>query len=275
MAAGGLLTTSFDGEDTLRYEGWTVAAGAGVAVFVSSLAITTFAVFLKPLTEEFAWSREAVARAFGGMTLGAALSAPFVGRVVDRIGTTKVCAVCLLACGGTFASLALLTPHLWHLYATFAVVGLAMTGTSAVVYARVITSWFDRRRGVALAVVMASAAVGSIAHPPVASALIGLVGWRTAYLLLGLVGVAVGVPIVIHTVRERVDAPTHQGAPTGGVTVREALRSRAFWILILVVFGSTLALNGVVVHLSALLTDRGHSPARAAFVLSAPREQPA
>jgi MFS family permease len=202
------------------------------------------------------------------MTLGAALSAPFVGGVVDRIGTTKVCALCLLACGGSFASLALLTPHLWHLYATFAVVGLAMTGTSAVVYARVITSWFDRRRGVALAVVMASTAVGSIAHPPVASALIGLVGWRTTYLLLGLVGVVVGVPIVIRTVRERADAPMHQGARTDGVTVREALRSRAFWILILVVLGSTLALNGVVVHLSALLTDRGHSPARAAFVLS-------
>ncbi len=205
-----------------------MAAGAGVGVFFASLAFATFAVFLKPLADEFAWTREAVARAFGGMTLGAALSAPFMGRLVDRIGTTKVCALCLLACGGTFASLALLTAHLWHLYATFAVVGLAMTGTSAVVYARAITSWFDRCRGVALAVVMASTAVGSIAHPPVASALIGLVGWRTAYLLLGLVGVVVGVPIVIRTVRERADAPMHQSARTGGVTVREALRSRAF-----------------------------------------------
>ncbi len=205
-----------------------MAAGAGVGVFFASLAFATFALFLKPLADEFAWTREAVARAFGGMTLGAALSAPFMGRLVDRIGTTKVCALCLLACGGTFASLALLTAHLWHLYATFAVVGLAMTGTSAVVYARAITSWFDRCRGVALAVVMASTAVGSIAHPPVASALIGLVGWRTAYLLLGLVGVVVGVPIVIRTVRERADAPMHQSARTGGVTVREALRSRAF-----------------------------------------------
>lgn len=246
-----------------------MAAGAGVGVFFASLAVATFAVFLKPLADEFAWTREAVSRAFGGMTLGAALSAPFVGRLVDRIGTTKVCALCLLACGGTFASLSLLTAHLWHLYATFAVVGLAMTGTSAVVYARVIASWFDRCRGAALAVVMASAAVASISQPPMASALIAFVGWRTAYLLLGMAGVAVGVPIVIWTVRERVEAPTHQGAPPGGATVREALGSRVFWILILVVFGSTLALNGVVVHLSALLTDRGHTSGRAAIVLSA------
>jgi MFS family permease len=268
VAAGDLLATPFKGEATLRYEGWAVVAGSGVGVFFASLAVATFAVFLKPLTDEFAWSREAVSRAFGGMTLGAALSAPFVGRLVDRIGATRVCVLCLVACGGAFASLALLTANLWHLYATFAVVGLAMTGTSAVVYARVITSWFDRRRGIALAVVMASAAVGSIAHPAMASALIGLVGWRTAYLFLGLAGVAVSVPIVIRTVRERVDAPTHQGVPTGGATVREALVSRVFWILIVVVFGSTLALNGVVVHLSALLTDRGHTPGRAAMVLS-------
>jgi MFS family permease len=268
VAACDFLTTSFDGEETFRYGGWTVAAGAGVGVFFASIGFATFAVFLKPLTDEFAWAREAVSRAFGGMTLGAAVSAPFVGRLVDRIGTAKVGALCLLVCGGTFASLALLTAHLWHLYATFAVVGLAMTGTSAVVYARVITSWFDRRRGVALGVVMASAAVASITHPPMASALIGLVGWRTAYLLLGLAGVAVGVPIVIRTVRERAEAP-RQGAPTGGATVREALGSRVFWILILVVFGSTLALNGVVVHLSALLTDRGLSSGRAAIVLSA------
>ena len=51
--------------------------------------------------------------------------------------------------------------------------------------------------------------------------------------------------------------------------LRDAVRSRIFWALIVVVFGSTLAMNGALVHLSALLTDRGIAAERAAIVLSA------
>ncbi len=257
-------------DEGIRYPGWRVAAGAGVGVFFGSLAFATFPVFLKPLSEEFSWSREAVSTAFGAMTLGAALSTLLVGIVADRVGATRICGSCLLVCGLAFASLSMLTPQLQHLYIVFAVVGLAIPGTSAVVYSRALSSWFDRRRGAALAVVMASAAVGSIVLPPAASALIARLGWRGACLLLGATSLLVGVPIVVRTVREHATTPAHEWAraPGNGVSVFRALASRVFWILIAVVFGSTLALTGVVVHLSALLTDRGLPASQAALVLS-------
>ena len=114
----------------------------------------------------------------------------------------------------------------------------------------------------ALGVVIASAGAGAIVHPPVIQALILAAGWRVACLVHGLVIVAVGVPAVARFVREppRRTLRTRSGNP--GTAVGRALRSRIFWTLLVVAFGMTLAVNGVVVHLSALLIDRGLSGAR-------------
>ena len=231
-------------------------------------AFVTFAVFFKPLSLEYGWSREAIAAAFGSMTLAAALSAPLAGLLSDRFGPLWICGPCLAIVSVAFASLAALTPSPWHLYLVFTLVGVAMPGTSGVVYSRVVSSWFDERRGIALAVVLASAAVGTMAFPPLAEALIRRAGWRAAYLALGSAGLLVGVPIVLRFVRQRgaLTAAAKSAAP--GSTVAEALSSRTFWILIGVVFGTTIALNGTMVHLSALLTDRGIASGEAALVVS-------
>ena len=127
----------------------------------------------------------------------------------------------------------------------FTAVGLVTTGTSAVVYSRAVASWFDRRRGTALAVVISSGALGAILHPPAAQTLIRLAGWRTACLVLASrfspsacrqsSGSSVNA-----AARRRATATTHQ-AP-----LRDAVRSRIFWALIVVVFGSTLAMNGAL-----------------------------
>ena len=252
----------------VRHEGWRVVAASSLGVFFVSLPFVTFSMLLRPVAEEHAWSRESMSVAFATMTLSAALSAPLVGVLFDRVGPRRICGLCLLLCGSAFASLALLTPRLSHLYGVFLLIGLAMPGTSVVVYSRVIASWFDDRRGTALAIVMASAALGGIVHPALAAALIRSVGWRGMCLALGALMVIVGAPVVARFVRERSVAMQPEKSPVASVSIRDALRSRVFWILITAVFGSTLALNGVIVHLSALLTDRGVSSAGAAMVVS-------
>jgi predicted MFS family arabinose efflux permease len=171
--------------------------------------------------------------------------------------------------GTAFGSLALLTPRLWHLYAVFATLGVATAATSALAYTRAVSSWFDRRRGLALAVVIAGGGVGGIVHAPAAEALIRIAGWRRAYLTLGALLVVVGVPTVVGLIRERSAERAGAEARPAGVPVATALRSSTFWALVLVVFGVTLAGNGAIVHLSALLTDRGVPPGRAALAVSA------
>jgi MFS family permease len=257
-------------EADIGYEGWRVAGAASVGVFVSfaSLLVYTFGVLLKPLAEEFAWSRESVSAAFGIAAITVAVCSPPLGYLFDRVNPTRIIVPSLIVFGAAFASLSLLTPHLWHLYAIFFVLGVVGNGTAQMAYSRAVSSWFERRRGTALAIVMSGGAVGAIVLPPAAEALIQSVGWRQACVVLGALVVVVGVPIVARFIRER--PVPHGTAPVlGDATVREGLTSSVFWILVIVLFAQSIAQNGALTHMAALLTDRGVPSGGAVLALSA------
>lgn len=262
------FASSAEDEGSPRYYGWRVvlAANLGVMVSFGSLLVYTFSVFLKPLTIEFGWSREAVSRAFGLAAMALALFSPLLGRALDRNSPRRIVLPCVVVFGVAFASLSLLTPNLWHLYGVFLVLGIAGNATTQMGYSGAIASWFEKRRGLAFAVVMAGAGLGSIVLPVAAQALIAKFGWRMAYLILGCVVLAVGLPLSARYLRmkqhgERVE---HEGA-----TVREALRQRSYWILVATLFLSSIAVNGAITHLVALLTDRGITAGMAAVAASA------
>ncbi len=252
------------------YEGWRVAVASGVGVFVSfaSLLVYTFGVFLKPMAEEFSWSREAVSAAFGIAAMSVAVCSPGLGYLLDRFPPRRIILPCLAIFGAAFASLSLLTPHLWHLYAVFVVIGIVGNGTAQMAYSRAVSSWFDRRRGAALAVLLSGGAVGAMVLPPSAAALIRHLGWRGAFLTLGVMVLVVGLPTVARFIRER-PVTAGVGRAREGASVREAMGSRVFWILVVVLFCSSLAQNGAIAHIPALLSDRGVSGTGAAMALSA------
>jgi predicted MFS family arabinose efflux permease len=265
---------SSDDELNLRYEGWRVAIASSVGVFVSfaSLLVYTFGIFLKPLAEEFGWSRAAVSTAFGIAAMTVAVCSPPLGYLLDRVSPRRILVPCMAVFGCAFASLALLTPHLWHLYATFFVIGIVANGTAQMAYTRAVSSWFVKRRGMALAVVMSGGAVGSMVLPPIAEALIEHVGWRRACVMLGGMVLVIGLPAVGRFIRERpsgLPGTSARSSLADGATVREAFRSRVFWIVVAVLFFSSIAQNGALTHLAALLSDRGVSSGGAAMALAA------
>lgn len=259
-------------ESSARYEGWRVASAASVGVFLSfaSVLVYTFGVFLKPLSGEFGWSRQAVSAAFGIAAMTVAACSPVLGRLLDRYGPRRVIVPCIAVFGCAFASLSALTPNILHLYAVFLVLGMVGNGTAQMAYARAVSTWFVQRRGMALAVMMAGGALGGIVLPPAAQWLIAAAGWRSAFALLGGVVVLVGAPVAGLFVRERPRAAGHGGARTlEGATVREGLRSRVFWLTVTILFVVSITQNAAITHLPALLSDGGVSPERAALALSA------
>jgi MFS family permease len=262
------LTTN---ERDLSYEGWRVAGAAAVGVFVSfaSVLVYTFAIFLKPLSDEFGWSRESVSAAFGIAAMTVAVCSPPLGYLLDRHHPRRIILPAMAVFGSAFASLSLLTPSIWHLYAVFFVLGVVGNGTAQMAYSRAVSSWFDRRRGMALAIVMSGGAIGAMVLPPATEALVASLGWRSAFLAIGAMVLVVGLPAVGLFIRERPAAASPVGHATSGATLREALSSRVFWIAVVVLFGSSIAQNGALTHMSALLTDRGVSASGGAIALSA------
>ena len=257
-------------EDDLGYPGWRVVAASAAGVYVSfaSLFVYTFGILLKPLAETFGWSREGISAGFGVAAMMIAISSPLLGQLFDRFGPVRVILPCLTVFGVAFASLSLLTPNLWHLYAILAVLGMVGNGTAQMAYSRAVSTWFDRHRGLALAVMMCGGALGAMTLPPLAQGLIAAFGWRSAVVALGAGALAIGLPVVALLVRERPATDLDRARHAEGATVREGLASRGFWILAAVLFFASIAQNGAIAHLSALLTDRGVSATSAAAAVS-------
>ena len=261
------------GEDHPRYPGWSVAIASAVGIFCWSIPPYSFAVFLRPMAEEFGWSRQAMAMAFGVAPLIGAMGSPVAGYLVDRLGARRIILPSLAIAGLALAARAYVEPPFWHLVALFAVTGIGAGGGSPIAYARMVSSWFDQRRGLALGVAIAGSALGAMLHPPVAQALIDRYGWRNAYLMLGAVILGVGLPVVARFARPigttRARGLGLGGAVDCGATTREGLTSPLFWVLFAVLLVDSLANSSITIHLPAMLTDRGIPAAQSAIALSA------
>jgi MFS family permease len=260
-----------DSESHLSYHGWKVALAGFFGVMVSFSAIVpyTFSLFLKPLSLSFGWHREAISAGFSIAGLTVAGAAPVLGFLLDRFGPRRIILPCILVFSATYASMALLTPHLMRFYLSFFVIGLVGAGTSFLGYSRAISTWFERRRGVALSIMLAGSGLGAMILPIIAQAAITRYGWRTAFVVLGLLALALGFPLTAWLVRERPVATQNVHISVDvGESVGKALTGRIFWIIALTVCLPSISANGAVTHLSALLTDRGVSTQGAAYAIA-------
>ncbi len=247
-----------------------LAAFCGSFVGFGSVVIFTFGIFLKPLTAEFNWSRSQVSFAFTITALTVAFCSPFIGRLLDLFPARKIILPCVTIYGLSFASLSLLTARYWQLLLVFVCMGIVGNGTTQLGYARVISSWFEHNRGRALAVAMAGSGMGSIVFPPLAQWLIVNFGWRAAYLALGLVILALGLPLAAAFVHEPDQRePSVEQARVRSGSLSASVLSYTFLCLVSGLMLFSLATNGLTAHLVPFLTDRGSSASQAANIMAA------
>jgi len=277
------MTTAGQKGGRVFYGWWVVlAAGIGLLLNYGPIIVVTFGVFLKPLSQEFGWSRTQLSLAISLANLAMTGATPLIGRLVDQWGARRVILLAAALFGLGVLSLAFLSAHLWHFYAIYVFLGVVGSGTLPVPYSKVISHWFDKKRGLALGVAVAGSALGGLLTPPLAQALITEVGWRHAYVLLGLLILAVAIPIVgvllIETPQMMglgpdgdTDLPAGAVARQGrepGMSGREAWHTGTFWLLVGAFFLMSVSFQGQLVHLVPLLTDRGVSAQSAALAIS-------
>ena len=264
--SGGDLT-----EVDLRYYGWRVvlAACLGVMAGFGSLFVYTFTVFVKPLSAQFGWNRESVSLGFGLAAVTLGVVSPLLGRWIDRFGPRRIILPCMTVYCVAILSLAFLRSQLWQFYVTCIVLGLVGNGAAHLAYSRSISTWFQKRLGTALAFVMVGAGLGALILPVVAQAIISRSGWKAAYFSLGCLALGLGLPLSWRYIFERGETQ-RETAPVShsGQTWQQGLRSFAFWIIVAILFVSSISMNGAITQVSALLTDRGITPSDAALCVS-------
>lgn len=271
IEAGGASAAAAPAESDFAYYGWRVVLAAcfGVMAGFGSLFVYTFTIFVKPLGAQFGWNRESVSLGFAIAAITLGLSSPLIGRLIDRFGPRRIILPCMTIFGCGIVSLSLLRFGLWQFYLTCFVIGIVGNGAAHLAYARSISTWFDRRLGTALALVMVGAGLGAMILPVIAQSVVTWSGWRAAYLLLGILALLLGLPLSWRYIIDRGPREKHAApAALSGLTWQQGTRSFPFWIIVAVLFVSSISMNGAITHLSALLTDRGISPGEAAICAS-------
>jgi MFS family permease len=198
---------------------WLTVAAGFLACFTLFGVAYSFGAFFKPMALEFGATREATSAIFSiTAALYFALS-PLTGYLSDRFGPRPVVAAGALATGGGVILTAFI-PHLWFAYFTYSLgVGIGVSCCYVPLVA-MIAGWFDRRRNTALGLAVAGIGAGTLTIPPLSGELIVHLGWRRAYMILGIVAGAMLMLCAALSKRPPAGA-THVARPRFGQFVRD------------------------------------------------------
>lgn len=268
------------------FYGWWIVCGAfAVQLLMSALLTQAFGAYVPVLQEQFGWSKSALAGAYSAQRIQSGIFGPVQGWLLTRFGPRTVMRVGMVFFGvglmlfSQFNSL--LTFYLTFLIAGF---GTSMVGPMSLI--TTLVNWFSRRRATALGVAQMGMSVGGLLVPVVAYSLVQF-GWRSTAFFSGVIILVVGLPIT-QLIRTRPEdyGEVPDGRHVGDLnakqhavseeeteeepefTIRQAMRTRAFWLISFGHASAVLVVSAVLVHLIIDLNEGlGYSlPAAAAIV---------
>ncbi|CAN5625438.1 MFS transporter [soil metagenome] len=256
------------------FAGNSILAVATVAVFLSGPGQTYgVSVFIDPIIDETGWSRSLIASIYSLATLLSAGGILIVGRYIDRLGNRRILAVATVffAAGLILASLAI---HPLMLMVAFALMRTFGSASLPLAARTLIPHWFLSRRGRAFGIVGVGASLSLALFPPFGEALIGLFGWRTAWRIEAVLLVLILIPLILRRThnrpedigqyadgmsRESSQLPASAGMYENDIswTLRQAMSTRSFWLLICAGLVPSLVVTGLAFNQISILTSNG------------------
>ena len=272
---------------------WTVLAGSFLSAWGIGFQVHGFSALFKPIASELGFSRAVTSAATSIGRLGYGLEAPLAGGLVDRFGPRF-----LITIGMFIAGLGLILMNfinsLWTFYVVWGIIlGTGINIGLEIPVDKAIASWFVKKRGIALSVRWLFTGLAGLVLLFVAW-LISTQGWRMTCVIGGLGIWCVGLPLAWLFVRPRrpeyygllPDGTTTEVEPDEEVsrtidrgvnyaaevqevefTLRQALRTRAYWLLIAAVSVRMVGFSAILTHGVPFLTDMGFQPVKAAALL--------
>lgn len=247
-----------------------VMAATFVAAMLNSQMLSSFAVaiLMQPIIAETGWSRGEVGAGVTFSQWGMALGAAIAGRYVDRLGPRAIMLPLTFISGLAMMSVSLTAGSILLFYSANLIAGACTPGAAG--FAKMLSLWFDRRRGLAISLLGIGAFVSIILLPTVTQWMSETIGWRQTYIAFGGAILLIAFPIMALFFREPSDNPRSDARAADAPTAQmgAVLKRSMFWLLLGSQLGATFASTGLSTHAIGVLTREGLTAAEAAFGLT-------
>jgi MFS family permease len=263
------------------FYGWVITgvAALGIACSFSVLVVTITGIFAAPLAHEMGWTLQQL---FIGPTVAGLcgiLTAPFIGALSDRFGARRIVLVSFVIEVFVLASFRYLDASIMGYWVRYGALAVLCMGTTQVAFSRIVSSWFNRRLGLAIGIALAGVGVGGFVWSLLLQKLIDLYGWRNAYLDMALLIACVTLPalflllrdtpasMALHIDGDQNSSPSQEAArAASGMTLREAAATRQYRLMAITWFLMGLSMQGAQLHVIPLLRSHGASAQLAAAI---------
>jgi MFS family permease len=279
-------------KETRMYYGWVIVGVSFLAWFAAdAFGWYTFGMFLGPITRELGWTTLMLTGAMTLRTVVAGLSGPVIGPLADtRHGGRIMMSLGILLAGAVPLAVSRINA-LWQWYLFYGVIGgFGMVGYGGLVTNTIIAKWFIRKRGRAMGIAAIGVSISGVVFVPLVHRLISNYGWRTTLVVLGIMiwGLTF-VPIVLFVRRrpedmglkpdgddpEVIESETDESTVADKVsaeeeiwTLKEALRTKALWLLLIGFNITGLAISGIFIHFFPYVETKGFSTDIAASAMT-------
>ena len=282
------LTTRLSG---MFYGWWMVALGCGIRMLGGGFHLYGFTIFFLPITQELGLSRAATSAVFSLARAEGAIEGPLAGYLIDRFGPRPMMLAGVILSGLGYMLLAGVESYAGFLVVYLGVISLSFSAGfmhSPMVLAN---SWFIRRRAFAMTLISSSIGVGGVLITPLLAFSVQTWGWRWGAFLAGIGLIVIGVPVALFARRspesmgllpDGVPSQAHASDPKSSgeqdhhdvasgdaeLTLRQAMRTTAFWMLVLATTTRVGVFNAITVHFVPIMVWKGASEQQAAAMLA-------
>jgi MFS family permease len=261
------------------FYGYKIVAAGFIIQGVCIGAMFAYGVFFKELQAEFGWSRTIISGASSLAFLMMGAFGILAGRLNDRIGPR----VLVVASAGFLGLGYLLMSRMqfpWQLYVMYGVLAGIGFSVHDVITLSTVARWFVKRRGMMSGIVKVGTGFGQLLGPMMATFLLATFGWRNSNIIIGtviLVALVAAAQVMRRDPRDMgllpaggsdMDGGQAAAAADRGFSLKEAARTKQFWIICIAEFTVLCCLLTIVVHIVPYARDLGLAPAYAAGVLS-------
>ncbi|WP_235832874.1 MFS transporter [Gottfriedia acidiceleris] len=263
---------------------WIILIVTFLAVIIAAVTNTMSGVMMIPFEKEFGWSRASISGAFAICITLVGFSGPFIAGLYQKFSVRKV----LLVGMGTLLMAILLTTimsQIWHLFIIWGIIiGLSAGAFLTVLNAYVATTWFEKKRGLALGLLTSSSAAGQLVFLPLMAYIVENYSWRNAVLTIFSFGVLIYVLLWIFMKNDPADVgvlplgaeKSNKKQANNVNPVKAAFdglklgaKSKVFWLLAGSFFVCGFSTSGLIgTHFISLCIDYGYKEVTAASILA-------